>query len=111
GSVCDPTTGSSWSTPQSLGQINVGVGNAVTVRIIAKVNDNVAKDTVMTNTATVSSSTSGSVDPVSSNNSSTATTTVDTRADLTVTKSDAPDPVIAGEALTYTITVKNEGPS
>lgn len=32
------------------------------------------------------------------------------RADLSVTKSDAPDPVAAGDELTYTIEVENDGP-
>jgi uncharacterized repeat protein (TIGR01451 family) len=33
------------------------------------------------------------------------------QADLAVTKSDAPDPVVAGNNVTYTITVTNNGPS
>jgi len=32
------------------------------------------------------------------------------RADLAVSKADAPDPVVSGNNLTYTITVTNEGP-
>ena len=32
-------------------------------------------------------------------------------ADLQITKTDLPDPAIAGESLTYTITVANNGPS
>ena len=32
-------------------------------------------------------------------------------ADLSVTKTDSPDPVIAGDAVTYTVTVTNDGPS
>jgi uncharacterized repeat protein (TIGR01451 family) len=32
-------------------------------------------------------------------------------ADLSITKSDSPDPVTVGGSLTYTITVKNNGPS
>src|SRR6185295_3453605 len=45
------------------------------------------------------------------NNSATATTAVQTRADLSVTKTDSPDPVTAGTNLTYTITLTNNGPS
>ena len=32
-------------------------------------------------------------------------------ADLAVTKTDSPDPVIAGEQLYYTLTVTNKGPN
>jgi uncharacterized repeat protein (TIGR01451 family) len=34
----------------------------------------------------------------------------DTTSDLSITKVDTPDPVIAGQTLTYTITVSNAGP-
>jgi uncharacterized repeat protein (TIGR01451 family) len=59
------------------------------------------------NTATVSSPT---FDP-STPNTSTVTASSSTSADLTVGISDAPDPVTAGTALTYTITATNAGPS
>ncbi len=36
---------------------------------------------------------------------------VDTRADLAMTRSVAPDPVVAGTRLVYTVTVANKGPS
>src|SRR4029077_1256314 len=51
-----------------------------------------------------SSSTS---DSNTNNNQATAKTTVVGRADLLVTKTDSPDPVFAGNNVTYTITVKN----
>lgn len=41
----------------------------------------------------------------------TATVTVVPEADLSITKTDAPDPVIVGDNLTYTIVVGNAGPS
>ena len=50
-------------------------------------------------------------DTDATNNSATETTAVQTRADLSITKSDSPDPVTAGTNLTYTITVDNAGPS
>ncbi len=67
-----------------------------------------AGGTVLSNTATVSSSTT---DGNPGNNSATATTTVGALADLSITKTDSPDPVTAGTNLTYTITVTNAGPS
>src|SRR6185369_15504577 len=62
----------------------------------------------VSNTATASSTTT---DPTPANNSGTAGTTVITRADLSITKSDSADPVTAGTNLTYTITVDSSGPS
>jgi uncharacterized repeat protein (TIGR01451 family) len=38
-------------------------------------------------------------------------TSVQTEADLVLTKADSADPMTAGEVLTYTITVENQGPS
>jgi uncharacterized repeat protein (TIGR01451 family) len=46
-----------------------------------------------------------------SNNVDTASTAVQTQADLSVVQSDDPDPVHAQEYLTYTITITNAGPS
>jgi uncharacterized repeat protein (TIGR01451 family) len=62
--------------------------------------------TIVTNTATVTSAD----DPNAANNSATATTTVGSGADLSVTKSDSPDPVVASGNLTYAILVQNAGP-
>jgi uncharacterized repeat protein (TIGR01451 family) len=65
-----------------------------------------ANGTLLSNTATVSSATS---DPNLGNESATSTTTVlvDLENTVSVTKSDAPDPVIAGNNITYTITASN----
>ena len=64
--------------------------------------------TSITNQATVSATTA---DPVLVNNSASATTTVDPVADLSLTKTDSPDPVLSGQQLTYTLTVHNGGPA
>jgi uncharacterized repeat protein (TIGR01451 family) len=67
-----------------------------------------AAGTVLSNTATASSSTG---DPDANDLSDTATTTVAASADLSVTKVDSPDPVTAGNNIAYTITLANAGPS
>ena len=62
----------------------------------------------LSNTATVSSTT---VDPVAGNNSSTVSTTVSPlEADLSIAKTDSPDPVRVGSPLTWTLAVANHGP-
>lgn len=60
-----------------------------------------------TNTATVSSSTA---DPRDGNNTDSATTDVDPTADLVAAKS-GPDTAVEGEEFSYTVTVRNDGPS
>src|SRR5438067_2006521 len=79
-----------------------GTGANATFRLVVMVNASTPNGTTLSNTATVTSDT---LDPCPGNNSATATTTVIARADLSVTKSDAPDPVNAGGNITYTINV------
>ena len=62
----------------------------------------------LSNTATVSGN---QPDSNPSNNTSTAITTVTTQTDLAIVKTGAPNPVVAGNNLTYTLTVTNNGPS
>jgi len=50
-------------------------------------------------------------DPDLTNNSQMVTTNVSALADVSVTKTIAPGPVVAGTTVTYTITVANAGPS
>jgi uncharacterized repeat protein (TIGR01451 family) len=61
----------------------------------------------ITNQAEVSSS---AHDSDTGNNSVSIETTVDPAADLSLTKADAQDPVLAGELVTYTLTAHNSGP-
>ena len=90
----------------TLGTIAAGASKQYTITV--EVDSDVAHGTVLTNSASVSSDTT---DPVSGNNAITEDTTVNAEADLSISKSDAPDPVLAGEQLVYTITVNNAGPS
>ncbi len=61
----------------------------------------------LTNTATATATTT---DPNPANNTSTATTTTSKRADLQITKTAPAGPVGTGDALAYTLTVRNNGP-
>ncbi len=67
--------------------------------------------TSLTNTATITSVPAGTNDPDSSDYSASDTDAVTKSADLSVTKADSPDPVLAGNHLVYTIVVLNAGPS
>src|SRR5207248_11613346 len=64
----------------------------------------------LVNTATITAP-AGVTEVNTANNTSTDTDTQASRADLSVTKADSPDPVLAGNNITYTITVHNGGPS
>jgi uncharacterized repeat protein (TIGR01451 family) len=85
-------------------------GASATFILVVNVNADTPDGTVISNTASVSSDT---CDKNPENNSATATTDVQasTAADLSVTKSDSPDPVTAGDNLTYTIVLTSAGPS
>src|SRR5438309_2256395 len=65
-----------------------------------------SRTTNITNTA---STTSGVFDPDTSDNTATELTTVNTSANLALTKSDSPDPVLAGNNITYTLSFTNNG--
>jgi len=110
------TTPSGWSclTPQQGNGGNVTCTNAnmaglssATFSVVVKVNTGVANGTVITGTASVSSSV---IDPNSANNTATMATVVGgTLPDLTVTNTASPNPVQAGNNITYTQVVTNTG--
>jgi uncharacterized repeat protein (TIGR01451 family) len=85
-------------------------GAATTFTVVVTVGSGTVSGTVITDTANVSAATT---DPNPSNNVATVTTVVATagQADLAVTKTGTPNPVLAGNNITYTITVTNNGPA
>ena len=85
----------------------LGPTGKATITITATVAANAPAGTV-NNTATASAVTP---DPDSTNKSATAALTINTSADLVITKTAATNPVVAGTAQTYTIKVANNGPS
>jgi uncharacterized repeat protein (TIGR01451 family) len=86
------------------------VGASTTFTVVVKVGAAVPSGTIITDTANVSSATT---DPNPTNNVATVTTVVATagQADLALTKTGTPNPVLAGNNITYTITVTNNGPA
>ncbi|MDX1461007.1 MAG: hypothetical protein R3348_08120 [Xanthomonadales bacterium] len=91
-------------TTCTFGSVPSGGNESVT--IVVKVNPDFLG--LLENDVAVSSDTP---DSNNANNHDTTTTTVVAEADLSVSKSDSPDPVIAGETLKYTVTVLNNGSS
>jgi uncharacterized repeat protein (TIGR01451 family) len=90
----------------SLGTIAAGAQATVTIVITPGLTG------ILSNTAAVSVS-SATNDLFFFDNSSTASTTVGAAAsaNLFLTKTDTPDPVVVGSNLTYTLTVGNIGPN
>ena len=84
----------------------LGVAAAATRTIVAVAAGDVPA--TVTNTATVTAS---SPDPTPANNTSSFTSSATAVADVAVTKSVSPSPLVAGAALTYTAVVTNSGPS
>jgi uncharacterized repeat protein (TIGR01451 family) len=104
-----------WSCVSGAG----GTGNVVCTNVnmpgltsanftlVVKVNAGTANGTVITGTVTASSS---AIDPNSANNTASATTVVgNTSPNLTVTNVASPNPVQAGNNITYTQVVTNTG--
>lgn len=85
---------------------NLAAGAVVQLLIRAVVSSSAAGS--LTNTAVVSSDTP---DPDPENNTSTETTPVIPSADLSISKTAAPNPVLPGELFTYTLEVSNAGPA
>jgi uncharacterized repeat protein (TIGR01451 family) len=88
--------------------VNLPVGGSVTFTVNATIDP--AASGTLTNTATITAP-AGVTDPDPTNNSATDSDTLTPQADLSITKSDDADPVVAGTLLTYTVVVVNQGPS
>ncbi len=82
-------------------------GGSATITVTAKVNSNVASGATVTNAATAATTLG---DPTPADNTSSASTTISTSADISVLKT-GPANITAGTNGTYTITVSNAGPS
>ncbi len=109
GIVVQPDRGTYVINPDNSVTITLGIlpaSSASTIQILAS-------PSAVGNAVTTATVSSALADPNLANNSSTATVTVANAADLGVTISGSPDPVLLelGQELFYTITVTNNGPS
>jgi uncharacterized repeat protein (TIGR01451 family) len=82
-------------------------GQAMTASVVVLVGSGFSAAS-LTNSASVTSATA---DPNSANNSASVTNAVASSADVSITKAVAPTSANAGGHVTYTLTVKNAGPS
>jgi len=110
GVVFQSATGFGWTCGAAAGTVtctrttlSAGAAPAITITVTAP-----AQAGTVNNTASVATV---STDLNPSNNSETVSTTVNALSDLSVTQSDAPDPVASGASLVYTLVVTNAGPS
>jgi|GEM_PF-2791063 len=100
----------SYASGQSIALGSLAAGASTNIEIRGTVSADAPDGTLLTNSADVSSQTPDSNEE---NNHAQAETIVRNipQADLSVTKTDSPDPVMAGGILTYALTVTNNGPS
>ncbi|MGH9895663.1 MAG: DUF11 domain-containing protein, partial [bacterium] len=102
--VCDML-----SLPRVCRLGDLAPGQSATVTVVVRPNVLIDAQLVIQNVATVASAT---FDPNEGNNESAAQTVVRPReADLTIEKVGEPNPVVAGNRLTYTLTIRNFGPA
>lgn len=106
-------TGNGWSCAETAPTVRCNLpslaagASAAPITITVAVDEEASASGSVRNTATVSSDT---VDPDPSNNTSTVDTPLDRSADLAITKLHD-GPAIPGSTMTYSLGVRNEGPS
>ncbi len=88
---------------------NLAAGASVTITVTATVLP--ATVGSLSNVASVSTADTSSIETNTTNNTDTETTALNPTVDLVITKTDSIDPVVAGNSLTYTMVVTNNGPS
>lgn len=104
--------GATGNTAAGTGNINdivdMPAGSTITYTATGTVSPSATG--TLSNTATVTAP--GAVtDPMPTNDSATDTNTLGAEADLSVTKSDSPDPVDPNATISYAVVVANNGPS
>ncbi len=95
-----------WSAPAwTIGTLAAGTNATLTISATV---DPGFSGTTLTNTATVTTSTP---EENTGNNSATASTAVNSLADVSIEKTCTTSPVVAGQTVNYTLLVTNNGPS
>lgn len=107
-SVGTCTNGQPTARDLRCGLGDLASGATATITVVGLVAPDVVPGTILFNEAVVSSSTA---DRDNDDVRDGVRTVVTASADLSVTKEDSPDPVLAGNKITYTMTASNAGPS
>jgi len=105
-SCSTPSVGTNGTVTCSINSLAPGASGTITIG--ATVDSSVTPGTVITNTATI---TGDVIDSVNANDSASASVTAQSVSNLAITKNAAPNPVVAGSNLTYTIGFSASGPS
>ncbi len=86
----------------------LAVGASAMITLVTTLADNAASGSLLPNTVNVSARTP---DPVATNNSAQITTTVQSVADMAISKSASAAQVVVGDKITFTLQITNSGPS
>jgi len=97
------------TAPYTCNIASLAATTAANFTFVVKANTTVASGSTITDTASVASSVT--TDPNTGNNSASASVQVGNSADLSITNTASPVPVVAGNNITYTQAVTNAGPS
>jgi uncharacterized repeat protein (TIGR01451 family) len=113
GATCGGASGGA-ACPPSVGVAGNAVSGSIPLlppggSVVVTITGTAPANGTLSNTASVAPP-PGTSDPDASNNSSTATTTVNAIADVSIVKS-APAAIDAGSTFAYTLTIANAGPS
>jgi uncharacterized repeat protein (TIGR01451 family) len=104
--LSSPNVGDTGTITGTIGTLPSG--QSASFSVAALVSPSTPSGTSIINTADEVDDTT---DPNLANDSQTVTTTVTTEADVSVTNTAAPAPLVAGDTVAYTVTVTNSGPS
>lgn len=88
--------------------VNLPAGSSITYSVTANIASSAAGN--LTNTATISQP-AGVIEPTPGNNTASDTDTQNSQADLSIAKDDGLTVISAGQIITYTVVVGNNGPS
>lgn len=110
--TCTGANGATCGQPNGTGNVNTTAnlpnGSSVTVSVTATVSSTATGTLVNTATVTMPS---GTADPNPANNTATDTDQIRINADLSITKTNNVNTLVPGTPTTYTIVVRNSGPS